>query len=179
MNRPVQNLVIAALLLSIGIILPNVVGNTHWTGAMLLPMHIPVLLAGILLGPRYAAIIGALLPITAFLLGHTPPFTHVIIAMSFELPAYGLAIGILYGKLPKTFPFLMVSLVGAMLIGRVVSGIANTIMFFVMTNVNFSFEMFITGAFVTALPGIIIQIVLIPAIILGLQKAGWQGGTRS
>ncbi|MCL2235721.1 MAG: ECF transporter S component [Defluviitaleaceae bacterium] len=180
MSRPVQNLVLAALFFAIGIILPVIVGNTHWTGAMLLPMHLPVLMAGIILGPRYAGIIGILLPITAFLLGHAPPFPHVIIAMSFELPFYGIAAGILFGKLPKTFPFLMVSLVGAMIIGRVASAIANLVVLNLFTDTPpFSFEVFLTGAFVTALPGIIIQIVLIPILIVALQRAGWKGGTRT
>jgi len=177
-NRYVQDLVIASLLLCIGLILPFFTGNIPAFGAMLLPMHLPVLICGIILGPRYGFIVGLILPLTRFFMVGMPPLFPTAISMTFELAAYGLIIGFLYAKLPKTIPNLYLSLVGAMLAGRVVWAIARVALLGVM-EIPFSFELFLAGAFINAVPGIILQIVLIPVLILALKKAGWGGRLQS
>ena len=170
----VNNLVTAALFLCIGLILPFFTGGQLF-GAMLLPMHLPVLLCGIILGPKYGLLVGLLLPITRFLMVGHPPFPIPGIPMTFELATYGAIIGLLYIKLPKTVPCLYAALVGAMLAGRVVWGAAMTVIAGV-TDIPFSFAMFMGGAFANAWSGIALQIIVVPTLIIALKKAGWAGG---
>ena len=170
----VNNLVTAALFLCIGLVLPFFTGGQLF-GAMLLPMHLPVLLCGIILGPKYGALVGLLLPITRFLMIGHPPLFPVAVSMTFELAAYGAIIGLLYIKLPKTIPYLYAALIGAMLAGRVVWGATMTVISGV-SDVPFSFAMFMGGAFANAWSGIALQILVIPALIIALKKAGWAGG---
>jgi hypothetical protein len=90
--------------------------------------------------------------------------------MAFELAAYGLFAGVLYKLLPKKIPFIYVTLISAMIIGRAVWGIA----MLVISGVNqtsFTFSAFLGGAFINAIPGIIVHIILIPIIIIALRKA--------
>lgn len=166
----------AALFLNLGLVLPFFAGNTLF-GPALLPMHLPVLICGVILGPKYGALVGLMLPLTRHFMIGMPPLDTAIV-MTFELAAYGCIIGILYAKLPKTVPFLYISLVGAMLAGRVVWAIGRTALMGLM-DVPFSFEMFLAGGFITALPGIILQLVFIPTLILALKKAGWRSGELS
>ena len=172
-NKYVQDLVLAALFLNLGLVLPFFTGNIPAFGAMLLPMHLPVLLCGIILGPKYGALVGLILPITRFLMIGMPPLFPTAVSMTFELAAYGGIIGLLYGKLPKTIPALYISLIGAMLAGRVVWAAARTVLLGVM-DIPFSFELFLAGALINAVPGIILQVVLIPVLIFALRKAGWE-----
>ncbi|MCL1987451.1 MAG: ECF transporter S component [Firmicutes bacterium] len=167
-----QNLVLASLLLCLCLVLPFFVGNIPAIGAMLLPMHFPVLVCGILLGPRYGGLVGLLAPFTRFFMIGMPPLLTAA-AMTFELATYGIVIGLLYSILPKTIPSLYASLIGAMLVGRVVWAMARVVLIGV-ADLPFSFEIFLTGAFVNALPGIIAQIVLIPILILALKQAGFK-----
>jgi thiamine transporter ThiT len=171
-SKHVHDLVLAALFLNLGLVLPFFAGNVIF-GPALLPMHLPVLLCGIILGPKYGALVGLILPLTRFLMIGMPPLMPTAVSMTFELAAYGGIIGLLYGKLPKNIPSLYISLITAMLAGRVVWAAARMVLLG-LTDTPFSFEIFLAGAFVNAVPGIILQIVLIPVLILGIQKAGWQ-----
>ena len=173
MNRKsIHNLVMAAVFLNLGLVLPFFTGNIPTIGAMLLPMHLPVLLCGIILGPKYGALVGLILPVMRSLMLGMPPLFPNAVSMTFELATYGAVIGLLYGRLPKTVPFLYASLIGAMLAGRAVWAVVRVLLLG-LADVEFSFELFLTGAFLNAVPGIIVQIVLIPALILALQRAGW------
>ena len=91
--------------------------------------------------------------------------------MSFELAVYGLVTGLLYIILPKKTAFIYISLVTAMLLGRIVWGIARVLLTGV-SSVPFSWQLFISGAFINAIPGIILHIVLIPVIVIALKKVG-------
>jgi len=174
-NKHVQNIVLAALFLSIGLVLPFFTGGELF-GRMLLPLHIPVLLCGIMLGPKYGLVVGAALPIVRFLMIQHPPFPLPGLPMVFELATYGLVIGLLYKKLPKRIPWIYASLIGAMIIGRVIWGVAMAVMATIDADMTFSLSIFWTAAFVNALSGIALQIVLIPALIIALRAAGWRSG---
>jgi len=142
-----------------------------------LPMHIPVLLAGIMLGMRYGFIVGAIVPLLRSVLFTFPTLPMPAAPMAFELATYGLVVGLLYAKLPKTFPFLFVSLVSAMLAGRVVFAVAFSIIGGLppgATHLSFFATMF----FITGWPGIAIQMVLVPIIIFALRKAGWRSASE-
>lgn len=90
--------------------------------------------------------------------------------MAFELAAYGTCTGLLYGKLPKNTVSVYVSLIGAMILGRIVWGLVSIVIYGVMGNA-FSVQVFMAGAFLNAVPGIILQIAVIPVIIMALKRA--------
>lgn len=158
-------LVLAAMFTALGILLPMVFhlfGNN--LGMALLPMHIPVLLCGFIVGSQYGALVGFIVPLLASAFTGSPPIWPIAISMAFELAAYGFFAGFLSKKFN-----VFISLIGAMLAGRIVMGIANTILFGI-AGIPYAFSGFVTGAFVTALPGIIVQLVLIPIILLALKR---------
>ncbi len=162
-------LIYAAICIAIGILLPQInrlipVANI---GAILSPMHIPVLLSGFLCGVPYAAFVGFILPLLNFVLTGMPPIYPIGLSMMFELATYGMLSAFLY-KVTKNN--LWISLIGAMIGGRIVMGIANTILFG-LAGKPYGFSAFLSAAFVTALPGIIIHLIVIPAILYALKKA--------
>ena len=96
MNPSVQNLTLAALFLAAGLVLPFLTGQIPQIGSMLLPMHLPVLLCGLVCGWQYGALIGFVLPLLRFALFGMPPIFPTGIAMCFELAAYGFLAGWLW-----------------------------------------------------------------------------------
>lgn len=161
-----KDLVFAALFLAIGIVLPQTFARNPEIGQMLLPMHFTVLLCGLICGARYGAMCGALTPLLSSLFIGKPPLMPIGLAMSFELCAYGLIIALIYSKRN-----VYISLIGAMIGGRIVYGVASAILFGVK-EIPYGFEAFIVGSVVKPLPGIIAQIILIPVVIIALTKAG-------
>ncbi len=168
-NR-IQRLVLAAICLALCMVLPFLTGQIPEIGSMLSPMHIPVLLCGFIAGPFWAAAIGLIAPVLRFALFGMPPLFPVGIAMCFELAVYGAASGMLYGKLPKKTVNIYISLISAMLLGRIVWGIVQVLLSGV-TGAAFTWAAFIAGAFTSAIPGIILHIALIPVIVMALQRA--------
>ena len=167
----IRKLVYAAICLALCMVLPFLTGQMQQLGNALCPMHIPVLLCGFLCGGYYAAAVGVIAPLLRFALFGMPPIFPIGTAMCFELLTYGLIAGVLYKRLPKKTVNIYVSLVCAMLGGRLVWGIVR----FAMTlffHVKFSLSVFVAGAFMTAIPGIICHIVLIPIIVMALERAG-------
>jgi thiamine transporter ThiT len=166
-KKSVFSLTGSSLFIALGILLPMVF-HAFGGGNALLPMHIPVLLCGFIFGWQYGAICGFIVPLLSALLTGMPPVFPVATAMMFELCAYGLLAGLFYKKFKWN---VILALVAALLGGRVVSGLANAL-FMGIAGKTYGFSAFITGAFVTALPGIIIQIIAIPLIIVAIEKAG-------
>lgn len=168
-NNKTNKLIYTALCITLGLVLPQInkmvpVANL---GQILLPMHIPVLMSGFLCGLPYALFCGLILPLLNFVLTGMPPIYPVGLSMMLELATYGAVTALLYSLTKKN---VIVSLVGAMIAGRIVMGIANMILFG-MAGKPYGFSVFLTSAFVTALPGIIIQLLVIPAILYALKKA--------
>ncbi len=164
-----RQLVMAALCAALGVVLPVALHSIPNAGSILLPMHIPVLLCGLVCGPVYGLGCGVLTPLLSSLITGMPP-AAVLPSMLCELAAYGLAAGLLT-KIVHTSRrvlSLYVQLLGAMLLGRVVYGVMNALVF---SAGSYSFSAFVTAAFVTALPGIVIQLVLLPAVVLLLERA--------
>ena len=174
----IQKLVLAALCLALCMVLPFLTGQIPEIGNMLCPIHIPVLLCGFLVGPCWAAVIGLIAPLLRFALFGMPPIFPTGVAMCFELAVYGAVSGWLYLRLPRRTVNLYVSLVAAMLLGRIAWGIVRVILSGV-TGSAFTWAAFMAGAFTTAMPGIILHIVLIPVIVLALQRAlPWMKGLQ-
>ena len=166
----IRRMVWAAVCLALCMVLPFLTGQIPQIGSAISPMHIPVLLAGFLCGPWWAAAVGAVAPLLRFALFGMPPIFPTGVAMCFELAAYGLVSGALYARLPKKTSNIYVSLIAAMLTGRVVWGIVRVVLSGV-SGEPFTWAAFMAGAFLNAIPGIIIHILLIPIIVLALKKA--------
>lgn len=171
MHSTVKKLLVSALCLSLCMVLPLLTGQIKQIGNALCPMHIPVLLCGFLCGPWWALSVGIVAPLLRFLLFGMPKLYPSAIAMCFELAAYGAASGLLYRALPKKALYIYISLIASMLIGRAVWGAAQVCLFY-LTGDAYTWELFISGAFLVAIPGIILQLILIPAILLALRSAG-------
>jgi LytS/YehU family sensor histidine kinase len=133
-------------------------------------MHLPVLLCGFLCGAPWGAAVGFIAPLMRSFLVGMPPLFPTALSMSFELAAYGFLSGFLYKRLPKNLPGIYCSLIAAMLGGRVVWGIVRALMT-LTGNAAFSFSAFVAGGFTTAIPGIVLQLVAIPALVSALQQA--------
>lgn len=166
----IQKLVIAAVCLTLCMVLPFLTGQIPEIGSMLSPMHIPVLLCGFISGPAWAAVVGAIAPLLRFALFGMPLLFPMGVAMCVELATYGAVSGALYHLLPCKPIHVYVSLIIAMLAGRIVWGIVRVVLSGV-SGAAFTWAAFMAGAFSQAIPGIILHIVLIPVIVLALQKA--------
>ncbi len=160
----IKNLVLTALFIALGLVFPSLF-HVFGAGTVFLPMHIPVLLCGFVCGPLFGAVCGLIVPLLSSLTTGMPVFFPTGVAMMAELCTYGALTGLFYKRWNVYF-----SLIGAMLGGRVVSGIANTLLYTIAAK-PYGFSVFLTSAFVTALPGIVIQLIAVPAVILILQKA--------
>lgn len=171
MNRTeIRRMVSAAVCLVLCYVLPFLTGQIPQIGAALSPMHLPALLCGFVAGPWYALAVGLIAPITRSLMFGMPNLYPTAVAMSFELAAYGFFSGLLYAKLPKKPQYVYISLVGAMILGRVVWGVAQAVLLG-LGGSSFGMSAFVAGAITGAVPGMIAQIVLIPAIVMALDRA--------
>ena len=171
-RRPSVKLIcVTAVCLALCCILPMAFHSVG-LGSTLSPMHIPVLLCGIVCGGFYGLICGIVGPILSSVLTGMPP-VPMLIRMIPELAVYGLAAGLAmkYIRTGKHPLDLYISLIIAMVLGRVAGGIA-TALFYLGTGEAFTLATFATSYFVTGLPGIVAHLVLVPALALTLTKAG-------
>lgn len=165
-----KKFVLSALFLALGIVLPFFIGQIPAIGKMLLPMHIPVLLCGLICGWRYGLSVGLILPILRSLLFAFPVMYPTAVAMAFELTAYGTVIGFLYGRSKwQCVKALYRCLLAAMVAGRLVWGGVMVVLMGLGGN-TFTWELFLGGALLNALPGIALQLILIPAAMILLDR---------
>lgn len=171
-KHEINTMVLAAMFLGIGFILPIFTNQIKEIGDSLLPMHIPVMLCGLICGKRYGFFVGLILPLLRGFAFGMPPIYPNAVWMAIELSVYGFVIGFLYFRInPKDTKSVYISLVSAMITGRLAWGISKTILLG-LNGKAFTVSMFIVGGFVDAIPGIILQLVLIPSIMLILNKRG-------
>ena len=168
-KKNLMRLTVAGLCMALGLVLPFLTGQIPQIGKALSPMHIPVFLCGFLAGPVWGAAVGFITPLLRSVLFQMPVLYPSAISMAFELCTYGIMAGVLYRLLPKKLPYLYVSLIISMLCGRAVMGVANTVLYAVKGN-SYTLELFLAGAFINAVPGIILHIVLVPLLVAALQK---------
>ena len=172
-NASIKNLSLAAMFIAIGILLPFLTGQIPEIGRMLLPMHIPVLLCGLICGKRYGLIVGFILPLMRGFMFGMPVLFPMGVAMAFELATYGFVIGLIYSSSRwQCIIALYRALIAAMVVGRVVWGTAMLLLLGLSGSGIFTWQMFIGGAVVNAIPGIILQITLIPVIMVALNRTG-------
>jgi len=165
----VRNIVLAAMFLALAYVLPFLTGQIPEIGNMLCPMHLPVLLCGFVCGPVWGAAVGFIAPLLRSLTLSMPPFFPTAVCMAFELAVYGFMTGFLYKIFPKKPQYIYISLIIAMVAGRLVWGAARLVCAgFDVT--KFGLEAFWAGAVTTAIPGIILQIVLVPVLVMVIEK---------
>ena len=162
-----KKLVYSAMCLALCLVLPFLTGQIPQVGSMLLPMHIPVLLCGFLCGGGWGAAVGVTAPLLRHMLFSMPP-APACYSMALELAVYGLVVGLLYKRLGKGVRSIYVSLICAMVAGRLVWGAAQVAL---LGLGKFPFSAFLAGAVTGALPGILLQLVLIPLLVRALDKA--------
>ena len=164
-NDKLFKIILSSIFLAIGMVLPLLTAQVKEIGDSLLPMHIAVMLCAFLCGGSYGAAVGFLLPFLRSFIFGMPPIYPNAVWMAFEMCAYGLAIGFMQKKLKiNGIKKIYVSLVTSQIFGRVVGGICKCILLGIGKS-GFTFAAFISGGFVDALPGIVLQLVLVPFIV--------------
>lgn len=169
MKNNIKTLTLSAMFLAVALTLPFLTGQIPEIGAMLCPMHLPVLLCGFFCGAPWGLAVGLIAPLLRSMLFGMPPMFPTGLAMAFELAAYGAISGLLYARLPKTKWSVYTALVTAMVVGRLVWGAVR----FLMVGLDitaFGLQAFWAGAVTGAIPGILLQLVLIPILVLALDK---------
>ena len=163
------NLALASMFLALALVLPFLTGQIPEIGEMLCPIHIPVILCGYICGGPWGLVVGFVAPLLRSVIFSAPPLFPTAFAMAFELAVYGFMSGLLYRKLSKNKANVYISLVVSMIVGRLVWGIVQLCC--VGFDISkFSLAAFWSGAVINAIPGIIIQLVLIPIIVMALEK---------
>ena len=164
-SKRTRMMVLAGMFLAVGIVLPSITGSIKEIGDSLLPLHLVVMLCGVICGWQYALPVGLVLPFLRSAFFRMPPFYPNAVWMALELATYGFLIGSLFTMRKKySRVWLLVCLVCAMLAGRVVWGIAKAILLGIAGK-PFGMQAFVIGGFVDAVPGIILQFILVPLIV--------------
>ncbi|MCH4888076.1 ECF transporter S component [Acidaminobacter sp. JC074] len=168
-----RKVILSSLFLALALVLPFLTGQIPTIGRLLLPMHIPVLICGLICGWQYGLTVGFIAPILRGLMFGMPPLMPVGISMAFELAVYGMVAGLAFKVFKEKYGFgsltIYLSLMLSMLAGRVMWGSVRYILS-QSFGIMFSWEMFLAGAFVTAIPGIILQLILIPVLVVSLKS---------
>lgn len=166
----VKRICIAAICVALCCVLPTLFHSVG-LGTTFSPMHIPALLCGLICGPMYGALCGLVGPLLSSMITGMPG-AAMLPSMVPELIAYGLVTG-LGMKLVRTGKLsadLYISLGVAMVLGRVIGGIAKAL-FYMGTGTAFSLSMWASAYFVSTLPGIVCHLILIPVLVIALNRA--------
>lgn len=162
-----QSLIRGALIIALGLLVPTVFHLTSVSGAIFLPMHLPILVGAAFVNPWIALIAGALTPLTSSIATGMPPLFPIAFLMSFELAAYG---GTMSWLINKRRLNVYAALVISMLVGRVVLGIAAVVTTSLFT-VQLNPVMYMKGAVLTGLPGMALQLLVVPVLIKALSSS--------
>ena len=163
-----RKLVMSALFLALAYTMPFLTGQIPEIGAMLCPMHIPVLLCGFVCGWNWGLAVGMIAPLLRALSLGMPPLFPTAVCMAFELAAYGVTAGLCYQWLPHKKPMIYGALLISMLAGRLVWG-ASMLLCLGVSGKSFPFSAFVSGAVTNAIPGILLQLILVP-VLVGLME---------
>ncbi len=168
-NNRVNKLTYSAMFLAIAFVLPFLTGQIPQIGAMLCPMHLPVLICGYICGGGWGLLVGFIAPVLRSVILGMPPMFPTAICMAFELATYGWMAGVLYRKLALKHGNVYISLLAAMIAGRIVWGV---VMFACLgfDTGKFGLAAFLAGAVTNAIPGIILQLVAVPILVMALKR---------
>ncbi len=164
-NIQLQKTILSAIFLSLALVLPLLTSQIKEIGDTLLPMHIPIMLCGVLCGWGYGLTVGFITPFMRSAIFGMPPIYPNAVYMALELAAYGFIIGFLYKKKINIY----ISLITAQILGRIVWGVSKAVLLGILGE-SFGFKLFLIGGFSDAIPGIILQLILIPIIIFIIEK---------
>ena len=168
----IKRMAVTAVLIAAGIVLPVVFHMIPAAvgGRALLPMHIPILFAGLVAGPVYGFFAGLITPILSSMATGMPAAGLVTYRMMVELSVYGAVAGVSmkFVRTNRTSIDLYISLLAAMVAGRIAAGLAQAFVFF---DGAYYIGLWISSYFVTSLPGIVMQLIFIPVIYFALEKA--------
>lgn len=176
----IRKMVYAALFLALAMVLPFLTGQIPQIGTLISPLHIPALLCGFICGWPWGLAVGVVTPLLRALLFGMPPFPNAALPMAFELGAYGLLTGLLYPLFLRVYrkenhlPAILTALILAMIGGRIVGGAAKAALLtfgLIGSQSPYTFAAFFASYFTSTAPGALIHAVLIPAIVLALEKA--------
>ncbi len=151
--------------MALGVLFPIIFHQFGMAGRIFLPMHIPVLLAGCICGPLSGLIIGLLAPALSFALTAMPP-SYAVPLMTIELSLYGLAAGLFYYRLRLN---VYIALVVSLILGRIGFAIGLLILG-LFIELPYGVKTYFSISVVTGLPGIIIQLVIIPPIVAAVMR---------
>jgi hypothetical protein len=175
MNKEIKNIVLSGLFIAIGVILPPILHTVN-LGPVVSPMHFPVLLCGLLLGWKYGLTVGIIIPLLASLLWGNPPIVPIAIIMGVELAAYGFFSGLLYQKVKlfkNSYANLYFTLISSMVIGRFIYVLFYSLLIAFGVK-GPAFIGLITSLFVVGLPGIILQVLIVPPIVLIIDNKDFE-----
>lgn len=161
-----RKLALSGMFLALALVMPFLTGQIPQIGSMLCPMHFPVLLCGFFCGGPMGLMVGIIAPIFRSMLFGMPPMFPVAVCMAAELAVYGLVAGVFYRRLPRKKWAVYVSLLCAMILGRLAWGAAMRL----CVGVNFGLAAFLAGAVTTALPGIVLQLILLPVLVIAMER---------
>ncbi|MBQ9086889.1 MAG: ECF transporter S component [Clostridia bacterium] len=168
-HNSLYRMVLSSMFLALAMLLPFLAGQLEKIGNMLCPMHLPVLLCGFFCGWQWGAVLGLAAPLLRSLLFGMPVLFPMAVCMSLELGCYGFLSGFLYRYLPQKRSSVYLSLVIAMVAGRLLWGGARFLCVGLDAD-QFGFAAFWSDAVVTAIPGILIQLLLIPPLVILLKR---------
>lgn len=170
----IRKMTYAGVLLALAVLMPVVSGRLPEIGKRMSLMHIPVLLCGFLCGAPWGLAIGFIAPLLSSFLSGMPKIFPDAAVMAFELAVYGCAAGVLYRLLPRKPWSVYAALIAAMIAGRIMYGLVYLFLAGTgLVQVNEALAAFIwTRAVVKPLPGIILHIILIPVLVMALERAG-------
>ena len=167
----IRRLTYAALYLAIAMVLPFITGQVPEIGSMLCPMHIPALLCGFMCGWPWGVAVGFIAPLLRSVVFGMPAMFPGAVAMAFELAVYGGMAGWLRSRLPRKQGTVYIILIVSMIAGRLVWGAARLILAG-LSGSSFTWALFLAGAVTNAIPGIILQLILIPILVIAMERAG-------
>ncbi len=171
-KNTLYKIALSAMFIAMGIVLPFFTGQIQQIGNMLLPMHLPVFLCGLVCGWQYGGAVGLVLPLLRSLMFGMPPIFPNAVGMAVELAVYGLVAGLIYSRMRRQNVLsVYIAMIPAMILGRIMWGVAQIILLG-MTDSAFTWKMFFAGAILNAVPGIILQLLLIPAVMSVLHLTG-------
>jgi thiamine transporter ThiT len=161
--------IVTAACIALCVVLPMALHSVPGAGRIFLPVHIPVLLCGLLCGWPFGLLAGLAGPLLSSLLTGMPPSASLPSIM-LELVTYGAVsgIGMQWVRTQKLYADLYVSLVSAMLVGRILAGVSWALIF---APGSYSMAIWTTSFFLTSLPGMAIQLALIPSAVVALEAA--------
>ena len=177
MKASLPRLTTAAMCLALCYVLPFLTGQIPAMGQLLCPMHLPVLLCGLLCGWPYGLAVGLVAPLLRSATLYYPPLFPTAVSMAVELAVYGLSAAIVYRLLPKRPWRVYPALIGAMIAGRVVGGLFQLLLLGFGYLESYSFSAFLAAYVTGTLPGMALQLLLIPPIVLLAERYFAKEGT--